>query len=768
VATVADAQKWFLQWSTTTWGLATQDGRPWGDGTEFVAQRIPPSGPALDPWDQGCDVTPLIGGYETMCAIRDTLEDAITAAKSSGKPDGQKGHVYIAGWRLNPLRDLSDDNPWITSPWATTQTAKHDQTVIGYLLRLMQAGVNVRILVWLPVKATEFADLGVHASDHYFLASVAQHESMFEHDLTRGLVGLDARVAHPLSATHHQKMIVVRVDGLAPVAFCGGVDLAFTRRDAPINPNPADPATHYKFDENRLEDVTAPAPQFLDGDWESGNAIPQQWTGAGARWPQETGTGATKYAAVFSTGRPGQPPSDLPETVYGGTNHRWHDQHLRLHGPIVATLEGQFIDRWKDSGGCYTIDATGGFNVHDNQTIFSGSAAYSGDVPIDLDPVTAVPSAGGSTFVQMWRTMPLRARKAGSRLQRGEFTVMAGLSNAIAKASELIWLFDQYFFSRPTARLLNRVVLQPGSTVQIIAVLPPHADSFPLHVHHARKLALNDLVADLVPGAAAGTFQPPSPVGAGGRIAIFDTWRKPKVGEDPSDPGVGIYVHAKAKMFDDKLLVCGSANINRRSHTCDTELDCAVLDEATLDVHQQRLWKTLFPSSGWPATVVRSQPGWGAAFFDAFAGAAAASDSNLIPDPWNTEPAPTVTKTDATHAQVAVSPPTLPNGVKREQDYALDFSTQVSSVLGLAAVTQMNIILTGQNEPEGSTGVNLAATAGGGLLQVVDPIALRPDVETATAAGQNDPGHPGSLDEVVYLIEAVAGSRGDFPWRRAG
>jgi phosphatidylserine/phosphatidylglycerophosphate/cardiolipin synthase-like enzyme len=770
MATIADAQKWFLQWSTITWNLPTQDGRPWGDGTEFVTQRVTKrvaaSQNVLDPWDQGCGVTPLIGGYETMCAMRNTFEDAISAAKNSSQPAGQRGHVYIAGWRLNPLRDLSDGNVWITSPWAPSQAAKpHDQTLAGFLLRLMQAGINVRILAWMPITAAgPAADLGSHIADEFFLAELARNECTRLGDSTRALVGLDLRVAKPLTAAHHQKMMVIRV-GNVNVAYCGGVDLAFTRRDAPIQPNPAHPATSYKYDENSLGDVTAPAPQFLDGDWQSGDAIPQQWTGATAavkRWPQET---VMPYAAIFNCGRPGQFPSDLPDAVYGGANQLWHDQHLRLSGPIVATVEGQFIDRWKDSGDCHDLGAISGSHFTDNQTIFSGPAAYDGNTPIDLEDVTAVPSpAGAGALVQMWRTIPLRDRAKGSRFQRGEFTVMAGLSNAIKNASELIWLFDQYFWSRPTARLLNDLVRQPGATVQVIIVLPPYADVQFLHIHHARKLALNDLISGLVPGTQPGTFEPPSPTGSGGRVAVFNTWRKPKAGEAPGDPGFGIYVHAKTKMFDDKLLVCGSANINQRSHTCDTELDCAVLDEVALDIHQKRLWKVLFPSSPWPATIVRPGPGWGVTFFDEFAQAAAEADSNLIPDPWNTEPAPQVTKKTDQLAEVTVTPPTLPNGVKREQDYRMDFYGAASAVLG-PGIWERNIGLTGQSESD--TGPTGAATLGYSMPPILNPLALASQVEQVTAPGAKDPGHAGRLDEVVYLIEGVPGRTGAFPYRKA-
>jgi phosphatidylserine/phosphatidylglycerophosphate/cardiolipin synthase-like enzyme len=59
--------------------------------------------------------------------------------------------------------------------------------------------------------------------------------------------------------------------------------------------------------------------------------------------------------------------------------------------------------------------------------------------------------------------------------------------------------------------------------------------------------------------------------GAGGpRVAVYDL---------ENEQGTPIYVHAKAVVIDDVWAMVGSANLNRRSWTHDSEVACAVLDQ---------------------------------------------------------------------------------------------------------------------------------------------------------------------------------------------
>src|SRR5262245_52717651 len=232
-----DPSSWLLHFSSNQPASPLGDGRPWGDGTAMAARAL--TTPPRPPWDTGCTVTPIIGGYAAMQSMRQSLKAALDQWPApGGPPEGQRGRVEIADWRLNSLRDISDSgDPWPQPPPSPVYMG--DPTVLGWVLRLMQRGIQVRIMVWMPTFTTRFGSGPAHPTDHLWLATIVGLENdrlMRQWGLTQpiGVVALDDRTAGVEwgAGTHHQKMMVIR-SGNVNVAFCGGVDLAFTRRDGP-------------------------------------------------------------------------------------------------------------------------------------------------------------------------------------------------------------------------------------------------------------------------------------------------------------------------------------------------------------------------------------------------------------------------------------------------------------------------------------------------------------------------------------------------------
>ena len=408
--------KWFLNWTAASASAPEGDGRPWGDGSQMAGRQAR----SLDPWDENCGVRPILGGFEAMSSMAQALQGVIDEAANVSAPfdTGSRkwvnGHVYIADWRFNCLRDLSHENAWLTDAWGSNTTATRDLTAIGLVRKLMQAGIQVRVMLWLPSwLGGTFADLSAHIDDHFYAARLVEAENVrlmakfgatAPTDPPLGVVALDMRTADVVAPSHHQKQLVVR-SPWRDVAFAGGVDLAYTRRDAPV----------------------------LAGDWQSNSGMPK----AAPAWPRENGV---DYASVAGVAAPGTtPPTDLPAPVYGTERHIWHDQHLHLEGPVVATLEASFAERWALAGRVYDLGHPA--NVSGDQVIMSSPLALTDGAVIALpDPAPVKRPPGGLTSdtaaVQLWRTLPLHPKRTSGPHQRGEFTVMLGVAEACKQARE--------------------------------------------------------------------------------------------------------------------------------------------------------------------------------------------------------------------------------------------------------------------------------------------------------------------------------------------
>ncbi|HKF56406.1 MAG TPA: phospholipase D-like domain-containing protein [Blastocatellia bacterium] len=678
---MSEIEKWFLQFSSKRYrwvgSLAHGDGRPWADGSTIASREG-----VGNPWDEGCRATTFIGGHSAMSAMRDAFEMAIDYARvmPPDVPPSKRGHVYLAFWRFNPLRDLSDANSWGLGPWVVTETPVVDQSALGLLLRMMTVGIEVRMLLWQPEATTDFVVGHSHMEDHIYTARAVQ---AWDHKLRAeqfplakrpiGVVGLDQRVAErPRPAAQqqpqiHNKLVVIRVGEIAE-AHCGGMDLSFTRRDAPM----------------------------MSGDWQSGADIPSSKD----RWP-----GWHTYRPLKDLDPPmATPLSDLPKEVYGERRQCWHDQSVKLEGPVVAVLEDRFRQHWSDHGIAAALE-NGDLRPQVGQVVFSSRDALAGGSIVPLDPAKPIAPTGRSA-VQVWSTVPQCARRLVAPFTRGEYTVMAGIANACCQSKELIWIFDQYFWNRPLARLLNRM-LNNREGLRAIIVLPPYAGggevgtstagiTHDIH-HYARRLALSDLTGGMDQAIM-------------NKVAIYSLWRP-----SATSTGRGVYCHAKAQTYDGSLFVCGSANWNRRSFTRDIETVTAIADPEVVHQHQQQLWHWLFKNASWPAgnngkELRLDRPGTGAKFFEAFKTQALCRPSYLIEDRWYQDSC------------------VLPNGVIRH------------------------------NNGHGLPDIN-------GLLDLTDPNALPvPEVETAPTFNQI-----ARLDQIVDRLESeywvMPGNRITWPWR---
>ena len=149
---------------------------------------------------------------------------------------------------------------------------------------------------------------------------------------------------------------------------------------------------------------------------------------------------------------------------------------------------------------------------------------------------------------------PRSARRIRS-LPTGSEASFERIERAFARARRLIYVEDQYMWSREIAALFASA-LRREPDLRVIVVVPRFPDRNGIVSGPPHRLAQLELIERLR-------------AEADGRFAIYDL---------ENDVGTPIYVHAKTVVIDDVWAAVGSDNLNRRSWTHDSELSIGVLD----------------------------------------------------------------------------------------------------------------------------------------------------------------------------------------------
>ncbi|QTE27963.1 phospholipase D family protein [Pengzhenrongella sicca] len=242
-------------------------------------------------------------------------------------------------------------------------------------------------------------------------------------------------------------------------------------------------------------------------------------------------------------------PQAVPFPLRYGARPPWHDLQVEVHGPAVRELEHTFQERWN---GASTLEAPARV-----RQLYDGAYHLGATAPVLLPPLPWVDtSRPGGHAVQVLRTYPARFRRYPFA-PHGERSIAHALLKAFARARSLIYLEDQYLWSRPVAdALAGALRANPG--LRVIAVVPRYSD--------------NDGAITRVPSAMARRDALRTCTEAGGeRFQVVDL---------ENEAGTPIYVHSKVVIVDDLWAIVGSDNLNRRSWTHDSELSVAVVDEA--------------------------------------------------------------------------------------------------------------------------------------------------------------------------------------------
>jgi phosphatidylserine/phosphatidylglycerophosphate/cardiolipin synthase-like enzyme len=228
-----------------------------------------------------------------------------------------------------------------------------------------------------------------------------------------------------------------------------------------------------------------------------------------------------------------------------GPRPPWHDLQLELRGPAVLDVDLTFQERWEDR------------TPPDHRTPLRAMWRRLSHEPrrLGLLQRRLPPPTVGSHAVQVLRTYPARRPKTPFAPD-GERSIARAYLKALGRARALIYIEDQYLWGRLVAEALA-AALRHSPRLHMLIVVPRYPDRDGRISGRAARSAQWRAIDHL---RRAG----------GSRVAVYDL---------ENEAGTPIYVHAKAVVVDDVWAMVGSANLNRRSWTHDSEIACAVLDE---------------------------------------------------------------------------------------------------------------------------------------------------------------------------------------------
>lgn len=247
-------------------------------------------------------------------------------------------------------------------------------------------------------------------------------------------------------------------------------------------------------------------------------------------------------------------PQVIPLDRRFGPRPAWHDVQLEIHGPAIGDLALTFRERWQDPT---PLDHRNPVRKRVTR------AARQPRRPAALPPMPPDPGPAGTHAVQVLRTYPFKLPRLPFA-PRGERSIARAYSKALRRARSLVYIEDQYLWSREIASVLADA-LRRVPQLRVIAVVPRYPEQGGRLSGPPARIG-QQAALDLL--YAAG----------GDRVAVFDL---------ENEAGWPIYVHAKVCIIDDVWVGIGSDNLNRRSWTHDSELSCAVLDATRDHRHPQ-------------------------------------------------------------------------------------------------------------------------------------------------------------------------------------
>ncbi len=234
----------------------------------------------------------------------------------------------------------------------------------------------------------------------------------------------------------------------------------------------------------------------------------------------------------------------------------WHDIAVKVAGRAVMQIWANFADR---------LDSIHG--VHGQQQFVSPSWAKN---------AAGLQLNRGTHHVQVLRTVGRASPKKQQQryMPNGEYTILLALTKAIRNAERYIYIEEQFLWDGTLAAELG-AALRTKTDLHLIIVLAAETDmpaSLGEHNFYLRTEFFKTVLGVPANQIAFGTAN---------RIHPYGLYRSVK-------PRKAIYVHSKLMIIDDRFVSVGSANVNERSISIDTEFTLGIVDGATQVVD----WRT--------------------------------------------------------------------------------------------------------------------------------------------------------------------------------
>ncbi len=217
----------------------------------------------------------------------------------------------------------------------------------------------------------------------------------------------------------------------------------------------------------------------------------------------------------------------------------YHEVQAALTGPAARSLVDLFVERWGDATG---------------ETLDPEALVAPSDAPFPTRVTFPMPEAS----VGLYRQLPHRLGRPPVREAKDLFVDM------IRTAERLLYVETQYLTSEVIRdALLARLADPTRGPLDVVVMLPQRPEA--LKEELAIGATQAEVVAELTEAAAA----------AGHRLGIYNVC----VPQEEEGEGLYVYIHSKLLIADDRALTLGSANLNNRSMSLDSELNAAWMAE---------------------------------------------------------------------------------------------------------------------------------------------------------------------------------------------